>query len=59
MLLDFLGVGGWAMVLASPRRLKEILMTARLYGLWALSVILALIFEFLTPGMLTLIPVPW
>ena len=25
-------------------------MTARLYGLWVLSVILALVFEFLTPG---------
>jgi len=25
-------------------------MTARLYGLWGLSVILALLFEFLTPG---------
>lgn len=34
-------------------------MTARLYGLWVLSVIVALIIEFLTPGMLTLIPVPW
>ena len=34
-------------------------MTARLYGLWVLSVILTLIFEFWTPGMLTLIPVPW
>ena len=34
-------------------------MTARLYGLWILSVILALALEFLTPGMLTLIPVPW
>ena len=27
-------------------------MTARLYGLWILSVILALVLEFLTPGML-------
>ena len=34
-------------------------MTARLYSLWVLSVILALLFEFLTPAMLTLIPVPW
>ena len=34
-------------------------MTARLDGLWVLSVILALVFEFLTPGMLTSIPVPW
>ena len=34
-------------------------MNARLYGLWVLSVILALVFEFLTPGALTLIPVPW
>jgi hypothetical protein len=34
-------------------------MTARLCGLWVLSVSLALLFEFLTPGMLTLIPVPW
>ena len=34
-------------------------MTARLYGLWALSLILVLVFEFLTPGLLTLIPVPW
>ena len=34
-------------------------MTARLYGLWILSVILALVFEFLMSGMLTLIPVPW
>jgi len=34
-------------------------MTARLYGVWALSVILARIFEFLTSGMPTLIPVPW
>ena len=33
-------------------------MTARLYGLWGLSVILPLLFEFLTPGMVTLIPVP-
>jgi len=34
-------------------------MTVRLYGLWVLSVILALLFEFLTPGMVTLTPVPW
>ena len=34
-------------------------MTARLYGLWVLSVIVALILEFLTPGIVTLIPVPW
>jgi hypothetical protein len=37
-------------------------MTARLYGLWVLSllsVIVALMLEFLTPGMLTLLPVPW
>ena len=34
-------------------------MTARLYGLWVLSVIFALILEFLTPGIVTLIPVPW
>ncbi len=34
-------------------------MTARLYGLWVLSVILALMLEFLTSGMLTLLPVPW
>ena len=34
-------------------------MTARLYALWVLSVILALMLEFLTPGMLTLLPVPW
>jgi hypothetical protein len=33
--------------------------TARLYGLWILSVIVAFVLEFLTPGMLTLIPVPW
>ena len=38
---------------------EEIPMTARLYGLWVLSVILALMLEFLTPGMLTLLPVPW
>jgi len=38
---------------------EEILMSARLYGLWVLSVILALILAFLTPGMLTLLPVPW
>jgi hypothetical protein len=34
-------------------------MTARLYGLWVLSVVLALMLEFLTSGMLTLLPVPW
>ena len=34
-------------------------MTARLYSLWALSVILALMLEFLTSGILTLLPVPW
>ena len=34
-------------------------MTARLYGLWVLSVIVALMFVFLTPGRLTLLPVPW
>jgi len=34
-------------------------MTARLYALWVLSAILVLVFEFLTPGMLTLMPVPW
>jgi hypothetical protein len=34
-------------------------MTARLYALWVLSVILALMLEFLTSGMLTLLPVPW
>jgi hypothetical protein len=33
-------------------------MTARLYGLWILSLIVALVLEFLTPGMLTLLPVP-
>jgi hypothetical protein len=38
---------------------RKILMTARLYGLWVLSVIVALVLEFLTPGMLTLLPVPW
>ena len=38
---------------------EEILVTARLYGVWVLSVILALVIEFLTPGALTLIPVPW
>jgi hypothetical protein len=32
-------------------------MTARLYGLWVLSVILALTLAFLTPGRLTLLPV--
>jgi hypothetical protein len=34
-------------------------MTARLYALWVLSVILAIVLEFLTTGMLTLLPVPW
>jgi len=34
-------------------------MTARLYALWVLSVILALMLEFPTPRMLTLLPVPW
>ena len=34
-------------------------MTARLYGLCVLSAILALLFEFLTPGTVTRIPVPW
>jgi hypothetical protein len=34
-------------------------MTVHLYGVWVLSVILALLVEFLTPGMVTLIPVPW
>ncbi len=34
-------------------------MTARLYGLWVLSVIVALVLEFLTPGMLPLLPVLW
>jgi len=34
-------------------------MTARLYSLWVLSVILALMLEFLTSGILTLLPVPW
>jgi hypothetical protein len=34
-------------------------MTARLYSLWVLSVILALMFEFFTSGILTLLPVPW
>ena len=34
-------------------------MTARLYGLWLLSVIMALVLEFLTPGILTLLPMPW
>jgi len=34
-------------------------MTARLYALWVLSVILALMLEFLTSGILTLLPVPW
>jgi hypothetical protein len=34
-------------------------MTARLYGLWVLSVIVALLFQLLTPGKLTLLPVPW
>ena len=38
---------------------EEVLVTARLYGLWALAVILAFMLEFLTPGMLTLLPVPW
>jgi hypothetical protein len=38
---------------------EEIPMTARLYGLWVLSVVLALMLEFLTSGMLTLLPVPW
>jgi len=33
-------------------------MTSRLYGLLMMGVILALIFEFLTPRMLTLLPVP-
>ena len=34
-------------------------MTARLYALWVLSVILAIVLGFLTTGMLTLLPVPW
>jgi len=34
-------------------------LTARLYGFLVLSVMLALLFEFPTPEMLTLIPVPW
>jgi len=34
-------------------------MTVRLYGLWVLSVIVALTLVFLTPGRLTLLPVPW
>jgi len=48
-------------VIARPRTRsrRRSLMTARLYGLWVLSVILALMLEFLTPGMLTLLPVPW
>jgi hypothetical protein len=48
-------------VTAGARRCKyqEILMTARLYGLWVLSVIVALLFQLLTPGKLTLLPVPW
>lgn len=37
----------------------EILMTVRLYGLWALSIVLVLIVEVLTPGRFTLLPVPW
>jgi hypothetical protein len=38
---------------------EERLMTAQLYGLWGLSIVLALIVEFLTPGRFTLLPVPW
>jgi uncharacterized membrane protein len=34
-------------------------MTARLYSLWVLSVILVLMLEFLTSGILALLPVPW
>ena len=34
-------------------------MTARLYSLWVLSVILVLMPEFLTSGILALLPVPW
>jgi len=51
--------------LVGPKRrpvgtgLQEILMTSRLYGLLIMSVISALIIEFLTPRMLTLLPVPW
>lgn len=37
----------------------EILMTVRLYGLWALSIVLVLIVELLTLGRFTLLPVPW
>jgi hypothetical protein len=39
--------------------LDQNMMTARLYGLWGLSILLALVFEFLTPGRFTLMPVPW
>ena len=55
--------GSWQEVRSCARSRRtlayeEILMSARLYGLWVLSVILALILAFLTPGMLTLLPVP-
>jgi len=49
------------LIIARPTHSKqeEIPMTARLYGLWVLSVVLALMLEFLTSGMRTLLPVPW
>jgi hypothetical protein len=49
-------VGTTAIVVAGHLELEEVRMTARLCGLWLLSLLLGFAVEFLTPRILALLP---